>query len=250
MNLFDPEPFAQIPGQMSLDQAPSEPAPIVPRMTYREKRERRAERLRDWADGREAKGDARHADVRAIADRIPFGQPILVGHHSERGARADQKRMHAGMDAACENWNKAGEMRSRADNIEAQNAQAIYDDDPDALERLTAKLAHLETKRERMKAVNAAYRKEHRAELKTMGAYERNQAVPWPSYAISNIGGVITNTRQRIERLSRPVEAERPRWLISRYDGQCRKCGAETAKGDRVAYFRRDRAVECEACAA
>jgi hypothetical protein len=174
MNLFESEPFAQIPGQMAFDtDAPSEPKTIVPRMTYREKRERKAERLRDWADRREANQSALNEAARAdeAATGIPFGQPILVGHHSEgRHRRAIEK-----------------------------------------IERLLGKLERLEAKRERMKAANAAYRKEHRDELKTMSAYGRNQAVPFPSYSISNIGGVITSTRQRIERLSRPVTADRGR---------------------------------------
>jgi DNA repair exonuclease SbcCD ATPase subunit len=251
MNLFESEPFAQIPGQMAFDtDAPSEPKTIVPRMTYREKRERKAERLRDWADRREANQSALNEAARAdeAATGIPFGQPILVGHHSEGRHRRAIEKIDRAMHAAVDNGRTAANMSSRADEIERQLDTAIYDDDPDAIERLRGKLERLEAKRERMKAANAAYRKEHRDELKTMSAYGRNQAVPFPSYSISNIGGVITSTRQRIERLSRPVTADRGRWLESRYEGECRKCGAATAKGDRVLYFKRDRAVECEAC--
>src|SRR5437660_3812315 len=110
-------------------------------MTYRERRQARAERLRGWADGRDAKAAARFAAVDAIADNIPFGQPILVGHHSERRARRDQGRIHAGMRAGIENTRKAESMRSRAANIEAAADRAIYSDDPDAPERLRQRIA-------------------------------------------------------------------------------------------------------------
>lgn len=55
----------------------------------------RYERLTSKAEraGREA--SSRHAAAEAISERFAGGQPILVGHHSERGARRDQERMHA-----------------------------------------------------------------------------------------------------------------------------------------------------------
>jgi hypothetical protein len=214
-------------------------------MTYREKRERKAERLRSWADGRDAKADAAHDRVDAIVERIPFGQPILVGHHSERGARADQRRIEAGMNAACENAAKAAEMRSRADNIEAQARTSIYSDDPDALEALRLKLEGLEAKREIIKTRNAAFRKEHAAKLKGLTAYERDLAMPHRGYELRNLAGVITNTRKRIAELEAP---ERARLIIARYDGTCRDCGAELEAGQRIRYYKRSREAACETC--
>ena len=58
-------------------------------MGYRERRLAKAERLREWAEKRQAKSAAAFKGVHTIADGIPFGQPILVGHHSERHARRD-----------------------------------------------------------------------------------------------------------------------------------------------------------------
>jgi hypothetical protein len=54
----------------------------------------RAERLADRAARRLTRSDAYYDAANDLADRIPFGQPILVGHHSERRARADQERIH------------------------------------------------------------------------------------------------------------------------------------------------------------
>lgn len=67
----------------------------------------RAERMDDRADALHAKAgrknaeaDARHAAAKRIADGIPMGQPILVGHHSEKRHRADMRRIDNGMRAA------------------------------------------------------------------------------------------------------------------------------------------------------
>jgi phage host-nuclease inhibitor protein Gam len=205
-------------------------------MTYRERRLARAERLREWSEKREAKANAAHDGVHAIADQIPFGQPILVGHHSERRARRDQARMESGMRAAIDHSDKAKSMSSRADNIEAAVERAIYDDDPDAVERLAAKVAELTAKRDAMKAANADYRKAHRDELKAMGPYERSQSVPYPSYAITNIGATIRTAAKRLESLRRgPVE--RPmRTIVARYAGRCDACGEPIHRGDLIDY--------------
>src|SRR3990167_9347105 len=128
-------------------------------MTYRERRERRAERLREWAEKREAKSRAAFESARRIADNIPFGQPILVGHHSEKHARRDQDRIHNGMSKGVEHEAKAHEMASKADEIDRQAANAIYRDDHDELDRLREKLAGLEERRERIKRINKEIRK-------------------------------------------------------------------------------------------
>ena len=43
----------------------------------------------------------------SIADNIPFGQPILVGHDSECRARKDAQRIEDGMRRAVKMWDTA-----------------------------------------------------------------------------------------------------------------------------------------------
>lgn len=171
-------------------------------MTYRERRAARADRLREWASKREVKSTQAFAGVHRIADAIPFGQPILVGHHSERHARRDQERIHHGMAAGVAHARQAGEMASKADEIDRQADHAIYSDDADAIERLAEKIAKLEDERAQMKARNTAYRAAHRAELAAMGPYERSQSVPHPAYELQNLGGNISRCRERLRQLS------------------------------------------------
>jgi len=183
-------------------------------MTYRERRLRKAERLREWAEKRDAKAAVADRKVHAIADNIPLGQPILVGHHSERHARRDQGRIQSGMEAVIEHGKKAQDFRVRAAGIEDAADRAIYSDDPDAVEALTARIADLEAQRARMKAINAEIRNgkgwSERLEPPLTEAERRdlemaarfNNVIGYPSYALSNLSGNIARQRKRLESLT------------------------------------------------
>jgi hypothetical protein len=172
-------------------------------MTYRERRERRAERRRDWAAGREEKADAASKAAHAATAGIPFGQPILVGHHSEARHRNAVDRGYRQMERQAEHSQMAQRHTQAAATIERQLDNSIYDDDPDAIERLKERIAGREAAREAMKKRNAAYRKEHRAELKALTPYGRSQAVPHPGWELTNLGGSISRDKKRLARLER-----------------------------------------------
>lgn len=162
-------------------------------MTYRERREARAERLRGWADKRETQASAvLQSHERYRGDVAFYTQP---GHIPERARVIRQS------DRAFESLQKADSMNSRADSIEGALATSIYNDDPDAIEALEARIAKLEAKRAEMNAANAAYRKEHKAELAALTAYERSHAVPYPSYALANLSGNLSSQRKRLTQL-------------------------------------------------
>jgi phospholipid N-methyltransferase len=74
----------------------------------------RAERFEEYRDRRAADADRAHKAVAVIADNIPFGQPILVGHHSERHARRDAEKIRSGMDRAIKLWDTSQYWKSRA----------------------------------------------------------------------------------------------------------------------------------------
>ena len=195
-------------------------------MTYRERRERRAEKLREWADKREERGTASYEEGREALHRIPFGQPILVGHHSERADRSYRNRATGKMERGFADLDKATSMRSRADNIDSQLDGAIYSDDEDAIERLEERIAELEAKRERIKAHNKAMRKpgacDHPADCDCRTRYPRNCTAcknhPLPSYALSNLSGNITRQRGRLLLLKRQA-AEREAPVLSEVEG-------------------------------
>lgn len=82
--------------------------------TLAERAEERAERFEGYKESRQADANAAHASVHQIADGIPFGQPILVGHHSERRARRDAERIQNGMARAVKAWDTAQYWKDRA----------------------------------------------------------------------------------------------------------------------------------------
>jgi 16S rRNA G1207 methylase RsmC len=79
-----------------------------------ERAEERAERFDEYSDKREADAERARKAVDAIADQIPLGQPILVGHHSEKHARKDAERIENGMRKAVKLWETAKYWTDRA----------------------------------------------------------------------------------------------------------------------------------------
>ena len=76
--------------------------------------EARAERFEDYKENRIKDAEQAQAGVHRIADGIPFGQPILVGHHSERHARKDAERIQNGMARTVKMWETADYWQRRA----------------------------------------------------------------------------------------------------------------------------------------
>lgn len=76
--------------------------------------EGRAERFEDYREHRTQDAESARRAVAAIADNIPLGQPILVGHHSERHARKDAERIENGMRRAIKMWDTAQYWKDRA----------------------------------------------------------------------------------------------------------------------------------------
>lgn len=187
----------------------------TPRRTYRERREARAARLRQWAASREAKATQSASSVQTITDMIPLGQPILLGHHSQRRAERDRDRLERGTRRTIEHTSKAREFERRAENIETAAEHAIYSDDADAITRLTERIAGLESERDTIKAYNAACRKgtADPATLPAKLAHELASSIRvwgdvqypggrFPSYTLRNLSGNISRQKRRLAALT------------------------------------------------
>jgi hypothetical protein len=76
--------------------------------------EERADRFDGYRERRAEDAEAARLAVSAIADHIPLGQPILIGHHSERHARKDAARIENGMRLAIKMWKTSQYWQARA----------------------------------------------------------------------------------------------------------------------------------------
>lgn len=114
--------------------------------TLMDRAEDRAERFDEYHDKRKTDAERAQANVSRIADGIPFGQPILVGHHSERHARRDAERIESGMRRAIKAFETAEYWTRRA---AAALAHAQYKERPDVRAR-------------RIKTIDADKRKQER----------------------------------------------------------------------------------------
>ena len=79
-----------------------------------ERAEERADRFEDYSDKRKGEANQAHDTVQTICDGIPLGQPILVGHHSEKHARKDAERIQNGMRKAVNLWEQSKYWAARA----------------------------------------------------------------------------------------------------------------------------------------
>ena len=209
--------------------------------THRERRQKRIEKLKDWSDKAETRAKSAFKDADSRAKHMTPGQPILVGHHSEKRHRSDLARIDTSMRKGLEEKNKAKRHEQRAENIESQLEKSIYSDDPDVINALKKRIANLETERARIKEINAWFRKYAKAQsIKTRNMnYSRNQgttegqaighsaisachedltltmtetqeltsALDWngvigfPSYHLQNLSGNINRNKKRLEHL-------------------------------------------------
>ena len=119
---------------------------------FEERRQARKERYKELAGKNRQQSDERYDAARSIGSRIPMGQPILVGHHSERGHRADLKRIDNNMRKSIEHDGKARYYEDKAQTI--GNDHTIYSDDPNAIQKLKQRLTDLEEYQTWMKTIN------------------------------------------------------------------------------------------------
>ncbi|KLB51195.1 conjugal transfer protein TraC, partial [Xanthomonas euvesicatoria] len=117
--------------------------------SYEAKLEARRERLLTRAQEANKNADSLHKKARSMAGAIPFGQPILVGHHSESRDRNYRERIHKTFGKAFAEMDNAQHYASKA---AAVGTGGVSSDDPDAVAKLRKELQAMEASQERMKA--------------------------------------------------------------------------------------------------
>jgi hypothetical protein len=193
----------------TLETPPVEP---VAQNAYEIRKAARITRLRNKAAYLRVEAARKACQSHDIGRVIPFGQPILVGHHSERGHRNRIEKMHNAS-------RKASELLKAADTAErsaiaAENSTAVSSDDPEALAKLTQKLQLMEQEREELKTINKLVKKSDRDGLKALGLSDRRihelftpsqcgGGIGIPAYVITNLGANIRRVKDRIAQLQK-----------------------------------------------
>lgn len=187
---------------------------------YEARQEAKRERYEELAKKNRNESKSRYDTAREQMQLIPMGQPILVGHHSEAGHRAHLKRIDNNMRKSIEADDKADYYERRAAGV--GNA-GISSDDPEAIQKLEAKLERLQANQEYMKAANKAIRLKDTAKgdaiLADMGldvgqihelrSPDFARRVGFPSYSLQNNNGNMRRIKERIEQLrNAPTETK------------------------------------------
>lgn len=102
-----------------------------------ERAESRGDHYQGFSDNAKKRSDGHYEASNAATRGIPMGQPILVGHHSEKRHRAALKRSHTNMRKSIDEGERAGYWQGRAER--AVKAQA-YKERPDVIARRIKKL--------------------------------------------------------------------------------------------------------------
>lgn len=169
-----------------------------------------ADRKEARADKLDAEAKSRHATVDTMVS-VMNGQPLLIGHHSEKRHRRDLERVRTNMTKGIEASEKAKRLRSQV----AHPSTAISGDDPEAVVKLKTKLAKMEEQRAEYKKVNKAIRKKGATPesiAESLGysllTVTRLLEPDWcgrigiPGYTLTNLGANIRRVQKRIDALA------------------------------------------------
>ena len=154
----------------------------------------------------------------SIEARVPS---ILIAGGSNFPVRKKEKQ-NAARDRNMEEWN---DIQGLLDKIRSTGMGGISADDPQAVQKLEAKLEKLQAAQDTMKAVNAYYRKhktldgcpnlsaERIEKMKgEMSAQWHIEDKPYPSWALSNNSAEIRRVKGRIAELTRKQETAYAGW--------------------------------------
>ncbi len=126
-------------------------------MSFEDKQNARRNGLNAAADRADERSNAayKRADMSEGATGIPFGQPILVGHHSEGKHRRVIEKARKAMDTCVEESKRADDLRRRADAV---GTGGISSDDPEAIHKIREQIEQAEKTQDQMKAANKIIR--------------------------------------------------------------------------------------------
>lgn len=182
---------------------------------YEERLQAKRERLEARAARLRAIASSLHTRARSMAAAIPFGQPILIGHHSESRDRNFRGRITRTFRASFDALDRAEAAERRAGTI---GTGGISSDDPEALRKLREKLEAAEKAHRMMKEANRIIRKAgsqegKMTELVALGFTQEQSEnvfkadcfgyVGFAPYSLTNSNGRMMQIKDRIAAMER-----------------------------------------------
>lgn len=150
---------------------------------FEEKRKRQIERSHDLAEKRAREAKNSFDASNKMYDAIPFGQPILIGHHSEKADRSYRARALSKFEKGIELSKVAKYHEEKAQRLE--NPYAISSDDPEAVTKLKEKLTGILKEIDQVKEHNKTAKKIHLALYSfDNGTHVSNDNGSYQTYAV------------------------------------------------------------------
>jgi hypothetical protein len=191
-------------------------------MNYEDKKDYKIERFKELAEKAEKESEQRYLSAKQIGSFIPFGQPILVGHHSEGRHRRDLNRIDTNMRKSIEADEKAKYYEDKARRL--KNNSTIRQDDPEAVIKLKEKLAGMERNQELMKNCNKIIKNsklsdvEKVEQMQAQGLTEQQAVkmlepdfcgrIGFASFNLTNNNANMNTVKKRIIELTRKSEQQ------------------------------------------
>lgn len=192
---------------------------------YEAKKEARIERYLARAEKAKREANARFNSHNIKTLRDMAGEPVKIGHHSEKRHRRLIERADNDMRKGCEAMDAAKHYAEKA--AAAESNTAISSDDPEAVAKLREELAGMEATHAEMKSANAKLRKakvtlDNPARLDELDLpawivkelvllaricpYEWRPYAKLPSYKLTNSNANIRRVKARLAELVKRAE--------------------------------------------
>lgn len=134
---------------------------------YEIRKQEKIDRFRELSDKNKALAESKLNQAHQMAETIPFGQPILVGHYSEKRDRNFRERIDNTFRKGFELKDKAEYYTDKAATAESNTA--ISSDDPEAVTKLKERIAEAEASQVKMKSFNKSFKAKDNAGMLALG---------------------------------------------------------------------------------
>jgi len=161
----------------------------MPKADYAERQEEKKERYQELAEKNKNQAESEFNQAKKMASVIPFGQPILVGHHSEKRDRNYRNKIDNKYRKSFETSSKAKYYESKVKTMDLN--YNISQDDPEAIQKLNGKIRALEIER---------------AETKKLKKIERDYSFSkedMRSLHLTSLSAEIRRCKKRIESIEK-----------------------------------------------